>query len=72
VTALVLAAAAVLTTPGPALLDLGVTNGSTAYLGDGRLLTTVSPNRDGFRDRAIVHFRLSRAATEGRQRRPAA
>jgi len=63
VTALVLAAAAVLTTPGPALLDLGVTNGSTAYLGDGRLLTTVSPNRDGFRDRAIVHFRLSRSAT---------
>jgi hypothetical protein len=61
-TALVLAAAA-LAAPGPALLDVGVTNGSTAYLGDGRLLTTVSPNRDGFRDAAIVHFKLSRPAT---------
>jgi hypothetical protein len=61
-TAFVLAAAA-LAVPGPALLDVGVTNGSTAYLGDGRLLTTVSPNRDGFRDAAIVHFTLSRPAT---------
>jgi hypothetical protein len=65
VTALVLAAAAALTAPGPALLDLGVTNGSSPYLGDRRLLTTVSPNRDGFRDAAIVHFRLSRPATVG-------
>jgi len=63
VTALVLAAAATLAAPGPALLDLGVTNGSAPYLGDRRLLTTVSPNRDGFRDAAIVHFRLSRAGT---------
>jgi hypothetical protein len=61
-TALVLATVA-LAAPGPALLDVDVTNGSTAYLGDGRLLTTVSPNRDGFRDAAIVHFRLSRPAT---------
>ena len=57
------APAAVLTAPGPALLDLRVTNGSTPYLGDRPLLTTVSPNRDGFRDVAIVHFRLLRPAT---------
>ena len=64
-TALVLASAAVLTAPGPALLDLRVTNGSAPYLGDRRLLTTVSPNRDGFRDEAVVHFRLVRPATVG-------
>jgi hypothetical protein len=63
VTALVLASAAVLTAPGPALLDLRVTNGSAPYLGDRRLLTTVSPNGDGFRDQAVVHFRLLRPAT---------
>ena len=40
-----------------------VTNGSTPYLGDGHMLTTVSPNRDGFRDEAVVHFRLLRPAT---------
>ena len=57
-TALVLAALAL----SPALHDLHVTNGSTPFAGDGRLLTTVSPNGDGFRDRAIVHFRLARPA----------
>ena len=62
-TPLVLAAAAALTAPGPPLFDLRVTNGSTPYLGDRRLLTTVSPNRDGFRDAAFVHFRLLRPAT---------
>ena len=62
VTALVLASAAVLTAPGPPLLDVRVTNGSAPYLGDRRLLTTVSPNRDGFRDEAVVHFRLLRPA----------
>jgi hypothetical protein len=40
-----------------------VTNGSRPFAGDNRLLTTVSPNGDGFRDRAIVSFRLDRAAT---------
>jgi hypothetical protein len=44
------------------LQDLRVTNGSQPYAGDNRLLTTVSPNGDGFRDRAIVSFRLRRAA----------
>ena len=62
-TALVLSAAAALTAPAPVLLDVRVTNGSTPYFGDGRLLTTVSPNRDGFRDVAVVHFRLLRPAT---------
>ena len=57
-TALLLAALAL----SPALKNLYVTNGSTPFSGDGRLLTTVSPNGDGFRDRAIVHFRLARPA----------
>jgi hypothetical protein len=61
VTAFLLAAAA-LATSGPQLLDLRVTNGSVPFAGDRRLLTTVSPNRDGFRDAAIVHFRLTRPA----------
>jgi hypothetical protein len=65
VTALVLASAAALTAPAPTLPDLRVTNGSVPYLGDWRLLTTVSPNRDGFRDKAVVHFRLQRPATVG-------
>jgi hypothetical protein len=63
VTALVLASAAALTAPAPTLHDLRVTNGTVPYLGDWRLLTTVSPNRDGFRDEAVVHFRLQRQAT---------
>jgi len=58
VTALFLAALAL----GPALQDLHVTNGSAPFAGDRRLLTTVSPNGDGFRDRAIVHFRLTEPA----------
>jgi hypothetical protein len=59
----VLAAASVLAAPGPALVDLHVTNGSAPFAGDGRLLATVSPNRDGFRDSATVHFRLTQPAT---------
>ena len=46
----------------PQLLDLRVSNGSTPFAGDRRLLTTISPNGDGFRDRALVSFRLDRAA----------
>ncbi|HEX6490069.1 MAG TPA: N,N-dimethylformamidase beta subunit family domain-containing protein [Gaiellaceae bacterium] len=49
--------------PAPELRGLRVDNGSTPFVGDGRLLTTVSPNGDGFRDRAIVHFRLEVPAT---------
>ncbi|HEY0415554.1 MAG TPA: N,N-dimethylformamidase beta subunit family domain-containing protein [Gaiellaceae bacterium] len=47
----------------PQLLDLRVDNGSTPYAGDSKLLTTVSPNGDGFRDAAFVHFRLRQTAT---------
>ncbi len=57
-----LAAAAFLASP-PQLADLRVSNGSAPFAGDRRLLTTVSPNGDGFRDEAIVRFRLTRAAT---------
>src|SRR2546428_2819516 len=49
--------------PGPALVDLRVTNGAARFAGDGRLLATVSPNGDGFRDAATVYFRLTRAGT---------
>jgi hypothetical protein len=46
----------------PKLLDLHIDNGSTPFLGDGPLLTTVSPNGDHFRDAAYVHFRLTAPA----------
>src|SRR2546423_14726464 len=57
------AAPAVRVVPAPRLLDLEVTNGSTPFAGDRRLLTTVSPNGDRFRDKAIVRFRLDAPAT---------
>jgi hypothetical protein len=47
---------------GPRLTHLRVSNGDTPFRGDRRLLTTVSPNGDGFRDRAVVRFRLDRPA----------
>jgi hypothetical protein len=49
--------------PGPSLHGLHVTNGSSPFQGDRRLLTTVSPNGDRFRAAAIVSFRLDRPAT---------
>ena len=57
-----LAAAVVLARPAQ-VLDLSVANGSRPFADDRRLLTTVSPNGDGFRDAAIVRFRLTRPAT---------
>jgi hypothetical protein len=57
-----LLAAGALVGPVADLTHLKVTNGSAPFAGDRRLLTTVSPNQDGFRDAAIVHFRLNRAA----------
>ena len=57
-TALLLAALAL----APSLHDLHVTNGSAPFAGDRRLLTTVSPNGDGFRDAAYLHFRVTRPA----------
>jgi hypothetical protein len=47
----------------PQLLDLRIDNGSTPFAGDSSLLTTVSPNGDGFRDVARIHFRLKAPAT---------
>jgi hypothetical protein len=44
------------------LFDLRVTSG-TPYAGDRKLLATVSPNGDGLRDQAVVHFRLASPAT---------
>ncbi len=46
----------------PDLVGLRVVNGNTPFAGDGPLLTTVSPNGDRFRDRAIVRFRLREPA----------
>jgi N,N-dimethylformamidase beta subunit-like, C-terminal len=48
--------------PPPALYELAVSNGSAPFAGDRPLLTTVSPNGDGFRDAAVVRFSLTRAA----------
>jgi N,N-dimethylformamidase beta subunit-like protein len=56
-------AVAAVAPPPPALVGLRVSNGSTPFAGDRRLLTTVSPNGDGFRDAATVSFRLVRPAT---------
>jgi N,N-dimethylformamidase beta subunit-like, C-terminal len=63
--ALLAAAAAVAAparAPAPRLLDLRVASGPTAFAGDGRLLATVSPNRDGLRDVAVVGFTLTAPA----------
>jgi hypothetical protein len=47
----------------PARLDnLRVSNGATPFAGDGRLLTTLSPNGDGFRDNVQIQFTLSEPA----------
>ena len=46
----------------PTLTDVRVETGSHPFAGDHRLLATVSPNGDGFRDRAIVRFRLDKPA----------
>jgi hypothetical protein len=50
-------------THAPQLLELRVDNGSTPFAGDSALLTTVSPNGDGFRDVANIHFVLRESAT---------
>ena len=47
---------------GPRVAALRVDNGATRFAGDRRLVTTVSPNGDGFRDAAVVRFRLNGAA----------
>jgi hypothetical protein len=47
----------------PRLLGLRISNGGTPFAGDTPWLTTVSPNGDGFRDRALFRFKLDGAAT---------
>jgi hypothetical protein len=54
-----MAAAALL---APHVAAVTVDNGSTPFLGDGTHLTTVSPNGDGFRDLARIHFTLTAPA----------
>jgi hypothetical protein len=62
--AVVLAASGAASAPTASPLAwLAVTNGDSPFAGDWRLLTTISPNGDGFRDTARIHFRLRRAAT---------
>jgi N,N-dimethylformamidase beta subunit-like, C-terminal len=47
----------------PALLqNMSVTDGRRRYAGDTPMLTTVSPDGDGIRDRAEVHFTLTEPA----------
>jgi hypothetical protein len=46
----------------PRLLYLSVSNGGRPFAGDDSRLTTISPNRDGFRDRAVIRFSLDRPA----------
>jgi hypothetical protein len=47
----------------PQLTKLRVANASAPFVGDSDLLTTVSPNGDGFRDVARLRFRLAEPAT---------
>jgi N,N-dimethylformamidase beta subunit-like, C-terminal len=47
---------------GAVVTDISLTNGGRPFAGDSRLLTTISPNGDGIRDRATIHFRLSAPA----------
>lgn len=47
----------------PSLSELRVSSGDAHFAGDRRLLATLSPNGDGFRDQAIVRFRLDEPAT---------
>jgi len=50
--------------PGPPrLLGLRISNGGSPFAGDTPHLATISPNRDGFRDRALFRFKLDRAGT---------
>src|ERR671935_2471157 len=62
-TSLLLAAALAGAAPAAQLVGIHVSDGSRPFAGDRPLLTTVSPNGDGFRDRAIVSFRLTHPAT---------
>jgi hypothetical protein len=47
----------------PQLIGLSIDDGAAPFQGDDRLLTTISPNGDGFRDAANVRFTLRERAT---------
>jgi hypothetical protein len=48
--------------PAPSAVSFSAANGGAPFAGDGRLLTTISPNGDGLRDRATIRFTLDRPA----------
>ncbi|HEX3268480.1 MAG TPA: N,N-dimethylformamidase beta subunit family domain-containing protein [Gaiellaceae bacterium] len=50
-------------TQPPRLLGLRISNGGTPFAGDTPRLTTISPNRDGFRDAALIRFKLDLPGT---------
>ena len=47
----------------PVLRDLVVRNSGVPYAGDGPMFATISPNGDGYRERALIRFRLDESAT---------
>ena len=47
----------------PKLFGLHAGNGSSPFAGDNALLTTISPNGDGFRETANISFTLKEPAT---------
>ncbi len=47
----------------PQLIDLRADDGGAPFAGDGRMLATITPNGDGYRDGAFVRFELAEAAT---------
>jgi hypothetical protein len=57
------AASAPAQTGPPRLLGLRISNGGTPFAGDTPWLATVSPNGDGFRDQALIRFKLDGPAT---------
>jgi hypothetical protein len=50
-------------THAPRLVNLRADNGNTPFAGDNALLTTISPNGDGFRETANISFTLKEPAT---------
>jgi hypothetical protein len=62
-------------TAAPSATAFSATSGSARFADDSRLLTTISPNGDGVRDRARINFTLSGPATatvQFRRRQPPA
>jgi hypothetical protein len=61
--ALAVAPAAASDLRAPSVTDLSVTNGGAPYAGDRPAFATITPNGDGYRDRAVIRFRLNESAT---------